>query len=145
MDQVVQVPGKESDENDRRDDLDRRDEPPFGHLEGLGVAVELVKYLGRLEEPACSDHFEDSRDDQRVAVDEVVYDVKDRKARARYVDKADDAFHDADGKRRLLFAELELIGYCGRDALDDREERVDRKRYQAEVEDEREDHVKDRT
>ena len=84
------------------------------------------------------------QEEECVAVDEVVDDVEDRKACTGYVDEADDAFNEADNKSCLFLGELELIGDSCRDAFDDGEQRVDRKRDQAEIEDEREDHVEDR-
>ena len=142
-DEVDQIPYEQAAEECRRKGLDGWQEPPSRHLEVLGVPVDLVEDLRRLEEPAGHDHLEDTCQDEREAVDVMVYDIEDRKARTCHVDQANDALNDAERERRSLLIEMELIRDRCRDTLDDGEQRVDRQRDQAEVEDEGEDHVDD--
>ena len=94
-----------------------------------------------IEEPSCYDHLADTREKERIAVYKVVDYIKNCKSCTRYVDKGDHSLYDTYDECSLLLIKRELIGQCRGDTLDDGEEGIDGKRYKAEVEHEREDHV----
>ena len=139
--EVDQIPGEKPAQDDRRDHLDGWKEPPSRHLEALRVSIDLIKDLRRMEEPSGNDYLENTRQKERVAVDEIVHDIEDRKTCAGHIDEADDTLDDTKCQRRLFLIQMELVRDRRRNAFDNGEQGVDRQCDQTEVEDKGEDHV----